>query len=187
MALKRRSTAELRLDMDVSGRLPRADEQAALLRAQEKNARLVERVVKELADTFVGSRGFSNPDRTDRNRDYPGDMRDYYRAEVFPNGDVVLDNPTARADYFEFGTEPHEIWASGVFEAGQRSPARGSRGTFTRGARALAFNHAGGRFVGPVVDHPGQEPMPIMEAAMDQTLDQMAENVLDELEAELLG
>jgi hypothetical protein len=158
------------------------NEQAAVRRAQEKNAALLQRTMREFAERYVGSRGLTD---TNRNRTYQGRMQDFYFAEV-QGDDVIGFNNTARADFFEFGTQPHEIWASGLFEAGRRTPARGTRGQFTRGARALAFNFpSGDRFVGPVVDHPGQEPMPIMAWALEDATPEMADNLADELEREI--
>lgn len=183
MARRKLTSASLSLSMSVAGIIPDLDDrkvQAAIRRAQRKNARRAEQYVKALADIEVkgyGGRG---------TRDYPGSMRDYYEASVDANGDVVLENPTQRAHFFEEGTPPHEIWASGLFERGRATPARGSRGTFTRGARALAFDFVdGGRFIGEMVEHPGQEANPIAWRTMEENLDYFAENVADELERAL--
>ena len=177
-----KQTARLRIDFDVDGHFGIPETRQAILKAQEKNAQIVEDYVKNLAQQE--KKGYSNPDR---NRgDYPGPMEAYYSADVRANGDIVLDNPTLRAQAFELGTEPHEIWASGLFERGRRTPARGSRGQFSRGARALAFDFiGGGRFIGEMVDHPGQEANPIMERSMTENLDLMADNVGDAIAREI--
>lgn len=173
-----------RIDIDVNGHLGVPDMRAAILKAQEENARIVEDYVKRLARGEA--KGYSS---RNRNRgDYPGPMEEYYNASVTQDADIVLDNPTLRAQFFELGTEPHEIWASGLFSPGRQTPPRGRRGRFTRrgtadpsgGAQALAFDWiSGGRFVGAMVDHPGQEANPVMEQAMIDNLDLMADNVGD--------
>ena len=177
-----REKARLRMDLDVDMRRVSIDERAAVRRAQEKNARIAEAHVKNLAETETIGYGGS-----DRNRgEYPGRMSDYYTARVAPNGDLILDNPTQRASFFEHGTQPHEIWASGLFARGRQIPPRGRRGRFTRGARALAFDWVGGgRFIGVMVDHPGQDANPIMWHTMTDNLDLFADNIADELQREV--
>jgi len=152
----------------------------AIAKAMEKNARLLEDTIKETASRFVGSRGINQGD--DRNR-APGSMIDHYHAEVSGEGDSILAfNNTARADYFEFGTEPHEIWASGLFGRGRQTPPRGQRGQFTGGKQALSFDWSGGHFLGVMVNHPGQEGIPVMAMALEEATPAMADNILDEIE-----
>ena len=176
-------TADVKVDLDVLGDMPEIDTLAATLRAQEKNAELLEREIKRQADLYVGARSHPSSGE-ERGTDYGGSMIDHYHAEVDAKGDVIAWNPTSRADYFEFGTEAHEIWASGLFERGQGSRPRGLRGQFSRGARALAFDWRGGRFLGPMVEHPGQLGIPVMAWALEETEGAMGRNLLDELEEE---
>lgn len=175
-----KETARLKILFDINGHFGNPDERAAVMRAQEINARLAEDYVKELAQQEVkgyGGRG---------TRDYPGPMSDHYSASVTADGDLVLTNPTDRAGFFEYGTEPHEIWASGLFARGRATPPRGKTGRFTRGANALAFDFIGGtRFVGVMVDHPGQEANPIAARTLSENLDRFAANIGDELAREV--
>lgn len=185
----RRRVTESRSVIDISavGDLGIPDEREAILRAQRKNAEIAEVYVKDLAQREV--KGYSAFNDRVRNRDYPGSMADWYRAEVTPEGDVELTNPTERAIFFEEGTQRHEIWASGVFSRGSRGPRRpprGLRGQFTRGARALNFQFIDGtEFIGVMVDHPGQAPNPIAFQTMEDNLPIFAENIADELEREV--
>lgn len=196
MALTRRTIASI--DLDVAGLVPEMDDYAAVRRAQEKNAIVYEQEVKENARSLmVGTTTERDSDtpyqmRESRNRgDYPDSMVDYYNAEV-DGLDIVADNPTSRADWFEFGTIAHPISASGPAPSGQRP--RGVRGQFTRGARALKIP------VGPgmgyrgrdvifreSVWHPGQKATLVMEETMTGLLDVFADNIADELERELEG
>lgn len=177
-----KTVARLRIDFDVNGDFSQPDTRKAILEAQSENSKLLEDRVKMLA--AGEKKGYSNRDRNQGN--YPGPMEEYYNAQVQPNGDLVLDNPTLRANIFELGAEPHEIWASGPFAHGQRRPPRGSRGQFSRGKRALSFDFiGGGHFVGEMVEHPGQDANPVMERAMSESLDLMADNVGRAIAAEV--
>lgn len=171
-------TAPVKLGIDLDGVELDIAAEAAMQQAARENAELLESTIKETASRFVGSRGIN--ESTGRNRT-PGSMIDHYHAEV--QGDTILAfNNTARADYFEFGTEPHEIWASGLFEHGRQTPPRGQRGQFTRGAQALSFDWAGGHFFGDMVNHPGQEGIPVMAMALEEVTPKMGDNILDALE-----
>lgn len=180
-----RSKTEVKMDLvlDVNGIVPDVDDEAALIRAAHRNARMLEERVRDKAAMEVG-KGLHAPSAPRNRGDYPGPMADYYHADVLPNGDIILDNPTRRAAYFEFGTAPHEIWASGLFGHGQGRPPRGARGQFSKGARALSFpfiDYPGGWFTGAMVDHPGQEANPIMMESVDDLMDDFGEVVLEEL------
>lgn len=177
--------------LDINGLIPDVGDEGKVRIAMHRIARLLEGHVKDRAAVEVGKA--LHPEGPPRNRgDYPGPMADYYTAEVQPDGSILFDNPTNRAEFFEFGTEPHEIWASGLFERGRGRPARGSRGQFTKGAEALFFEYVGyddegnerpGFFLGEMVDHPGQDANPIMAESVDALLDDMGEIVLDEITA----
>lgn len=177
-------TGEATLLVDVSDLDLSIDGEGAIKRAQVQNARVLQESMREFADRYVGSRGLTN---SDRHRTYEGRMRDFYFAEV-QGEDVIGYNNTARADYFEFGTEAHEIWASGLSQsnAGRRGQSRGTRGQFTTGARALAFRFPSGDFgIFEKVDHPGQEAMPIMAWALEDSMDTFEENALREVVQEI--
>jgi hypothetical protein len=185
-------TAEATVSLEALGIVGPIDDEAALRRAQQRNARHLQDQMREKAREYVGTRSLQAGGGTRNRGQYPGPMSDYYFADVQgTDADVIGWNPTARADYFEFGTEPHEIWASGLFERGQARPARGLRGQFTRGAEALAFYwdtlDESGFFLGVMVNHPGQEAMPVMEWALEDSLDTFERNIADELEREIGG
>jgi hypothetical protein len=183
-----RQEGYLRLELDVDGLLPDPDVEAAIHRAQEKNAIIIEQEVKERARRIMATRktDFSRSEAGERNRGaYPGPMVDYYNASVGADNTITLDNPTSRADWFEFGTVKHIISASGLSPAGQQSPPRGLRGQFTRGARGLRFPDASGEMiVRSEVEHPGQRATLVMHETVGDLLDVQAENVLDELHQE---
>lgn len=177
-------TGEAALLVDVSDLDLDIDGEGAIKRAQVQNARVLQESMREFADRYVGSRGLTN---TERHRTYEGKMRDFYFAEV-QGEDVIGYNNTARADYFEFGTEPHEIHASGLMQANvqRRGQSRGTRGQFTSGAQALAFQFPDGNlFLGAMVNHPGQEAMPIMAWALEDSMDTFEENALREVVQEI--
>lgn len=189
---KTRSRSTIKIDL--SGLIPGegADERAAVRRAQEKNALAWERRVKELAAVEVKhARAGTEFDPKLRNRGrYPADMAEYYSGRVDKNGDVVGENPTARAGFFEFGTDWHVIQGSAFEEGspGRQTPPRGSRGRFSRGARAVRFPSVGNLpIIRTTVLHPGQQANPIMDRAMEEGLDEYGQNLLDELEAEIMG
>lgn len=180
---RRRITRGARIAINVEGIFGEIDDKAAIDRAQKKNARVVERRVKELAEEEVEHKVRNWIDTLPRNRDqYPGEMAQYYTARVDSNGDVILDNPTARASWFEYGTAGHSIEASGWARGGRKRPARGKRGTFTRGAQVLRFPAPGGGVIfAGTVDHPGQSANPIMLRAMEESASIFADNLADEL------
>lgn len=186
--VRRRTTARAIIDLEAIGLPEVIDDKAALRRAQEKNAALAEDRVKLNAQRIIESNApRRNPNPSKRNRGVSGSMVDNYTAEVDTSAgvrgaDFVLDNPTDRARLFEFGTERHEIWASGLFEAGRDVPPRTRGGRFSRGARALAFTTSGGYFfLGEMVEHPGQPETLVMEESIRELLDEMEANILDEL------
>lgn len=185
-----RRVARLALTLSVAGLSEMPDEHAAVGRAQRKNAELLEDDVRRRAEAEVGKNRAASlgRDESPRHRSYPGPMASYYSAEVTADGDIVLDNPTDRARFFEFGTEMHPITATGLIPSGQRRPPRGSRGRFTKGARRLRFPDASGNIVFPEdVIHPGQDANPIMLDTLVENLDEMADNLLDELAEEYGG
>jgi hypothetical protein len=170
-------TSPVHVSMSGDGSVPQIGVEA-ILRAQRKSAELLQETMRENADRFVGSRGIYDSSSEDRGEPR---MRDMYFADL-QGTDIIAYNNTAKADYFEFGTEPHEIWASGLFSHGQQTPARGLRGQFSRGARALKFSFPGGGDVMLThVDHPGQEGIPLMAMSLEQTADQMEENIRREV------
>lgn len=173
-------TSPVRVSMSANGSIPEIGLEA-VLRAQRQNAELLQDTMRDNADRLVGSRGIN--ESSGRNREDGGaKMRDMYFAEV-QGTNIVAYNNTARADFFEFGTEPHEIWASGLFGRGQGVQPRGLRGQFSRGARALKFTFpGGGEFIGTHVDHPGQEGIPLMAISLEQTADRMEENLGREIQ-----
>ena len=185
-----RRVAKIGLTLAVAGLFEMPDELAAVGRAQKRNAELLEDDVRARAEREVGkNRGPGRDDEgSRRNRSYPGPMSQYYAAELTADGDIILDNPTDRARFFEFGTSEHVISASGLMPHGQRTPPRGARGQFTRGAKRLRFPDASGNLIFPEeVLHPGQAANPIMLDAVTENLDEMAENLLDELAEEYSG
>jgi hypothetical protein len=181
-----RQEGYLRLELDVDGLLPDPDVEAAIHRAQGRNAIIIEQEVKDRARRIMATRKTDFSRRGERNRGaYPGPMVDYYNASVGADNTITLDNPTSRADWFEFGTIAHPIVASGLEEHGQQTPPRGLRGQFSRGSRGLRFpNESGEMIVRSDVWHPGQDATLVMHETVGDLLDVQAENVLDELHEE---
>lgn len=158
VAKVRRAQARLH----AKGKLPRFNEDRAIRRAQEKSAKALLALARQkAAQAMAGSSRRHQPERS-----RTGSMIGSYRTSVRQDNSISLYNRTARAGWFERGTQPHFI--------------------FAMNQRNLKFNYGvGSAFVyTPAVAHPGQKARPVMAEAMQEIAPLIERNLAESIEQE---